>query len=235
MIKKLNLDKKYKEFHTDGRNAKNTVKITKLQYLRLYSGFTDENIKIEKRANRTGSIQYIANRMILTATIRELQDKLCKNDINVSIGRILSLKPFFIKYATEKEMALCLCKLCLNTKMMYDALTSKAKKEGDTMPASITEFFMSSCKCPKSQNGYYDWNCVSSKCSKCSSMQPVALSFQSSKDKVSYYQFQITKTLYVKTEKDNNEIIRISEKPENVLKNSSYEKLHHSLVSLKYT
>ena len=70
MIKKLNLDKKYKEFHTDGRNVKNTVKITKLQYLRLYSGFTDENIKIEKRANKTGSIQYIANRMILTATIR---------------------------------------------------------------------------------------------------------------------------------------------------------------------
>ena len=66
-------------------------------------------------------------------------------------------------------------------------------------------------------------------------MQPVALSFQSSKDKVSYYQFQITETLYVKTEKDNNEIIRISEKPENVLKNSSYEKLYHSLVSLKYT
>ena len=44
--------------------------------------------------------------MILTAIIRELQDKLLKNDINVSIGKILSLKPFFILYATEKEMAL---------------------------------------------------------------------------------------------------------------------------------
>ena len=43
-------------------------------------------------------------------------------------------------------------------------------------------------------------------------MQPVALSFQSSKDKVSYYQFEITKTLYVKTDKDKNEIIKISEK-----------------------
>ena len=102
------------------------------------------------------------------------------------------------------------------------------------MPASITEVFRSSCKCPKFQNGYYDWNCVSSKCSKCSSMQPVALSFQSSKDKVSYDQFQITKIPYVKTGKDNNEIIKISEKTEKVLKNSSSEKLYHSLVSLKY-
>ena len=103
------------------------------------------------------------------------------------------------------------------------------------MPASITKVFRSSCKCPKFQNGYYDWNCVSSKCSKCSSMQPAALSFQSSKDKVSYDQFQITKIPYVKTGKDNNEIIKISEKTEKVLKNSSSEKLYHSLVSLKCT
>ena len=66
-------------------------------------------------------------------------------------------------------------------------------------------------------------------------MQPVALSFQNSKDKVSYYQFQITKTPHVKTDKDNNEIIKISEKTEKVLKNSSSEKLHHSLVLLKCT
>ena len=142
--------------------------------------------------------------MIPAATIKELQDKLLKNGINVSIGKMVSIKPFFIMYATEKEMALRICKLCLNAKMIYDALTSKAKKAGDTMPASITEFFMSSCKCPKSQHGYYDWNCVSSKCSKCSSLQPVALPFQSSKDKVSYCQFEITKTLYVKTDKNNN-------------------------------
>ena len=43
-------------------------------------------------------------------------------------------------------------------------------------------------------------------------MQPVVLSLQSSKENVSYYQFEITKSLYVKTGKDNNEIIKISEK-----------------------
>ena len=49
-------------------------------------------------------------------------------------------------------------------------------------------------------------------------MQPVVLSFQSSKDKVSYYLFEMTKTLYVKTDKNNNEIIKISEKTEKVLR-----------------
>ena len=51
---------------TDGRNGRNTVKITKLPYLRLQSGLNNENIKIEETANKRGSIQYIANRMILT-------------------------------------------------------------------------------------------------------------------------------------------------------------------------
>ena len=41
-------------------------------------------------------------------------------------------------------------------------------------------------------------------------MSTAALSFQSSKNKVSYYQFEITKILYVKTDDNNNEIIRIS-------------------------
>ena len=43
-------------------------------------------------------------------------------------------------------------------------------------------------------------------------MRPDALYFQSSKDKVSYYQFEITKTLYVKIDKNKNEIIKMSKK-----------------------
>ena len=43
-------------------------------------------------------------------------------------------------------------------------------------------------------------------------MQPYALYFQSSKDKVSYYQFEITKILSVKTDKNKNEIIKMPKK-----------------------
>ena len=57
-------------YSSDGRSGRNTVKISKLQYLRLYSDLNNENIKIEETANKRGNIQYIANRMILTRIIR---------------------------------------------------------------------------------------------------------------------------------------------------------------------
>ena len=57
-------------YSSDGRSGRNSVKITKLQNLRLYSDLNNENIKIEERAHKRGSIQYIANRMILTGIIR---------------------------------------------------------------------------------------------------------------------------------------------------------------------
>ena len=57
-------------YSSDCRSGRNTVKISKLQYLRLYSDLNNENIKIEETANKRGNIQYIANRMILTRIIR---------------------------------------------------------------------------------------------------------------------------------------------------------------------
>ena len=61
---------KHSVYSSDGRSGRNSVKITKLQNLRLYSDLNNENIKIEERASKRGSIQYIANRMILTGIIR---------------------------------------------------------------------------------------------------------------------------------------------------------------------
>ena len=63
---------------TGGRNGRNAVKITKLQYLRFYSGL-NENIKTEERVR--GSIQYIANRVWM--------DLYCKLHADVFVGRIL--------------------------------------------------------------------------------------------------------------------------------------------------
>ena len=54
-----------------------------------------------------------------------------ENGLNVSVGSILNCKPSFITYASEKEMVLCLCKICLNTKFLFDPLMVKAKKDGD--------------------------------------------------------------------------------------------------------
>ena len=65
-------------------------------------------LPLEERTNKRGRINYVGNRMIVTATIRSIRKKLVQMEINVSIGCILRLQPFFITYATEKEMSLSL-------------------------------------------------------------------------------------------------------------------------------
>ena len=54
---------------------------------------------------------------------------------------ILSLHPFFVIYTCHrKELALCLCFLCLNVRIMYNALYSKAKKDSNDISDSKTDF-----------------------------------------------------------------------------------------------
>ena len=82
------------------------------------------------------------------------KEKLSENNNDISFGTILSLRPFFITFATEKEMALCLCKICLNARLLFDPLVAQAKKDQNDVTDSITKFFMHNCKCPILENGY---------------------------------------------------------------------------------
>ena len=82
--------------------------------------------------------------MLATCTVRSLQNKLAEKGCLVSIGSIVLFQPFFITYATEKEMALCLCKLCLSAKLLFEPLMKQAKKDGDDCNTSLTQLFMSS-------------------------------------------------------------------------------------------
>ena len=79
-----------------------------------FAHLTSDDVIIEEKMNKR-SITFSANRMIATVTVRGLQKKLMETGVNVSLGTIVYLKPFFINYPSEKEMALCLCKLCLNS------------------------------------------------------------------------------------------------------------------------
>ena len=89
-----------------------------------------------------------------------MKEKLSENNTDISFGTILSLRPFFITFATEKDMALCVCKICLNVRLLFDPLVAQAKKNKNFVTDSITKFFMHNCKCHKSENGYYKWKCV---------------------------------------------------------------------------
>ena len=104
------------------------------------------------------------NKTGVTYTIRTLHTKLKDTGINLPLGKILSLCPFFITYATDKEISLCMCKVCLNKRPLHNVLLVQDKTDEDDSNKSITHFFMQRCDCPKSCNVYYRWKCVSNKC-----------------------------------------------------------------------
>ena len=80
------------------------------------------------------------------------------------------------------EMALCLCKLCLNTRLLFDSTMLEEKKSGGEIFKSVTEFFTAKCDCTLSSNGFttghvsqknasnaLKWNAFSKlKCKQCS-------------------------------------------------------------------
>ena len=101
--------------------------------------------------------------MVITCTVRALLKKLNDQGIFVSLGKVLCLRPFFVTYPSDKEISLCPCKLCLNMKLLFECLKAQAKKDGEELGYSVSEFFMVSCKCNKSPNGYYQWECVKMK------------------------------------------------------------------------
>ena len=155
---------------TDGRNGRNMIQLSKRKYIEKY-GQLENSVQIEEVKNKRGQIYFSANRMVLTCTVRNIQTKVKEKGLTVSLGKVMSLKPFFITYPTEKEMSLCLCKLCLNARMLFEPLQAKAKKDGESIENSISSFFFSSCPCPKSPNGFYQLKCLKGKCNNCKESQ----------------------------------------------------------------
>ena len=59
-----------------------------------------------------------------------------------------------------------------NPRLLFEPIKAQAKKDSDVCPDSITEYFMSSCECPKSENVDYHFKCVTRKCKECRGQQP---------------------------------------------------------------
>ena len=133
----------------------------------------------------------------------------------MSFGKITTLKPFFITHPTDKEMALCLCKICLNVRLVFKVIMDQEKKDGGKITESSTEFFMSTAGCEKQEIGYYKWKCVTQKCKACKDKKPMALTCQDSETVRKVSQFETTKTPYEKTD-DGNSVNKISTKTEKV-------------------
>ena len=172
--------------------------------------------------------------MVITTIVKVLQEKLVEKGIDVSMGKIVSLRPFFITYPTNKEIALCLCKMCLNARMMYEVLVKQAEEDGDEVdPTSLTNFFISSCTCPKSPNGYYRWKCVDGTCSSCKKSSPQPLKCSDSTEVVKVSQFELTKKMYEKVNKEGKVEKKVSSQTEKVEKLKTLKELHKKVLSLK--
>ena len=156
------------------------VKLSKRKYLEQYGSIKNKNIVIEEVKNKPGQIYYSANRMVATCTVRCILQQASQQGITVSHSTVLSLCPFFITFATEKAIALCLFKVCLNTRMLFEPLMAQAKRDNDHVTESLTEFFIYSCECLKLSNWYYQWNCVFLKCKDCKNSKSILLECQNS-------------------------------------------------------
>ena len=81
---------------TDGRNGRSTVKQSLSKFLQIYGQeMVHKDIKLEEKVKRNRTV-YTANRRIATCTIRAIQKKLQEEGVQISIGKLLELKPFFI-------------------------------------------------------------------------------------------------------------------------------------------
>ena len=171
---------------TDGRNGRNLVKLSKRKYIEQYGTVKNNEAVIEEVKNKRGQTYYSANRMVVTCTIRSIQDQLSQQGIVVSYGKIISLRPFFITFATEKEIALCLCELCLNTRMLFEPLIAQAKRDNVSL---------ASAKNVKNKN-------------------PMSPTCQMSQEITKVNQFELTQKPYTKINKDGKVVEKISKKTE---------------------
>ena len=88
---------------TDGHNGRN-IAISNCHFLL----FTDLNQKvlIEEKVNKHGQKVFQGPRTIITSPVCDTQENLFQGGVKVPIGTLMSLKPFFINYATERDVPL---------------------------------------------------------------------------------------------------------------------------------
>ena len=114
---------------SDQRNGRNIEKLKNIE-IEKYISSKKNSIQISevKKKKQRDRVNLTANKMIITCTIRALLKELIDQGISVSLGKVLRLRPFFVTYPSNKEISLCLCKLCLNTKLLFECLKTQTKR-----------------------------------------------------------------------------------------------------------
>ena len=118
--------------------------------------------------------------------------------------------------------------MCLNARLLFEPIKAQAKNDGDVCPDSITEYFMSSCECPKSENGYYQLKCVTGKRKECKGHQPLSLKCQNNSSLTKVSQFELVTRKYINKKKDKKKSEKTECIEDQVLYTAILEKLNES-------
>ena len=140
---------------------RNIVRLSKRKFLWQYGAIKHTDIVIEEMKYKWWQANYLAKWMLATCTIRSFKERLSNKDITVSYGTVVSMWHFFVTYTSEEKIVFCLCKLCLNPRLLIEPVMAQGKKDNEKTIESITKFFMHSYECPKTSiNGAVNANVV---------------------------------------------------------------------------
>ena len=204
--------------------------LSKVLFLQKYGNLVSKDVILEEHKSKRNIISYSSKRFSATCSVRSLHEKVRAEGIDVSLGTVYLLKPFFVAYPSERELSLCLCKLCLNVSLLHEVLKKKAKQNGEELPTtSTTAFFMYGSTCTKTTNGYYTWACVTGKCKKCSNLKVASLKCKTSTYTTSLRQFETINETFQKKDKDGNIKEKYCSKTTYVTTPTSYSDIHSKL------
>ena len=129
------------------RNGRDSVKMRCDKYERRYTNLNNDKHPVQQKLKR-GVKVYVASRRVATCTIRKLRSKIMsEKGINISIGLLSYLKPFYITSPLDKEKVICMCKLCRSFCLKFNPLMTHSKNFNGPHFDSISSYYMSSCKC----------------------------------------------------------------------------------------
>ena len=94
-------------------------------------------------------------------------------DKYVSWGQFNTLKPFYIRAATTKDISVCCCKLHLEARWCIDALIKICKDQNTPVEIiNYTKIFEHlTAECGKNDHAYIDWDCTPNKETICMHVQ----------------------------------------------------------------
>ena len=79
------------------------IRISKRKYIEEFGNLSNESITIDESKDKHGGSHYSANRMVFTCTMRMIKEQLIKKGFSISLGTVLSLKPFLSLIQRKKK------------------------------------------------------------------------------------------------------------------------------------